>query len=107
MPAKNKCQSEAAFKRYVVRQLKGVNHLYFFIKEARSIRGIPDIIGCCCGRMFGWELKKSAKVYEKGSDRQFLQRYELLKIEKAGGIGRFVYPENFEYEFKVLRALSE
>ena len=94
---------EKAFKDKVRKRLSRVRGLYFFTKEAVSIRGIPDIIGCTRnGIFFAWELKRSRDdVYyktKKGikSSRAKMQWHNIKKIRKAGGIADFVYPENFE-----------
>lgn len=76
---------------------------WFFIKEAKSIRGIPDIIGCINGRFFALELK-SAKSFSKDTGRQALQTYRLRQIYEANGFGAFCYPENFE---RVMEALTD
>ena len=98
---------EKDFKKKVRTKLKHVRGLYFFTKEAMSIRGIPDIIGCTQnGRFFAWELKRSKwEVYyktKKGikcTGRTALQWHNIKKIRNAGGIAEFVYPENFEEKF--------
>jgi len=84
--------------------------LYFFTKEACSIRGIPDIIGCTRdGRFFGLELKRAkSEVYYKTKEglklhgRTKLQWHNIEKIRRAGGIADFVYPENFKEILKLI-----
>jgi penicillin-binding protein-related factor A (putative recombinase) len=76
--------------------LKDINGLYFFVKEAAAIRGIPDIIICYHGRFIAWELKRSQKVAESWRDGHELQKYNIKKINESGGIARIVYPENFQ-----------
>lgn len=87
---------ESNYKKKVISALKDIDGLYFFVKEAASIRGIPDIIGCYKGRFFAWELKRSEKESLKKRDGHELQKYVISKIVKAGGIGRITYPENFQ-----------
>lgn len=87
---------ERNFKRKVISELKDIKNLYFFVKEAAAIRGIPDIIGSYNGRFFAWELKRSQKVAETWRDGHELQKYNIKKINESGGIGRIVYPENFK-----------
>lgn len=84
---------EAKFQKKVLRELRQYKGLWVFTKEAASIRGLPDIIGCYMGKFFGWELKVSAAEARKGTGRIVLQSYTLDKINQAGGIGRIVYPE--------------
>jgi hypothetical protein len=76
--------------------------LYYFIKEAGSIRGIPDIVGCCNGHFFAWEAKPSAGEAAKTSGRIVLQKYTLTRIHQAEGIGMIVHPENFEESLNYL-----
>lgn len=67
---------------------------YYFTKEARAIRGIPDIICCVRGVFVALEVKRSkADVLKKGAK---LQAYNIEKINKAQGCAFFVYPENLE-----------
>ncbi len=65
------------------------------MKEAASIRGIPDIIGCYNGRFFALELKKDLKEASKSVGRIVLQQQAIKKITKAGGIGAIIWPEVF------------
>jgi len=102
---------EKNFKAYVLKRLKAAG-IYHFVKEAAALRGIPDIIGSCLspsGKFFGWELKRSKdEVYYKSkkgmklTGRTALQWHNIQKIRKSGGIGEFVYPENFEEKFQEL-----
>lgn len=55
--------------------------------------GIPDIIACICGVMFGIELKAP-----KGRATD-LQKLNISRINDAGGIGVILYPSGFD-EFK-------
>lgn len=87
---------EHDFQKKVKARLKAEPFLYEFTKEAAALRGIPDIIGCYKGRFFAWELKRSAKESRKLTGRIALQRHVLRLIQKAGGIGRLVHPDNFE-----------
>ncbi len=93
---------ESAFKEKVKKRLNAVDGLYFFVKEALALRGIPDIIGCYQGRFFAWELKRSYKESRKRTGRIVLQRHIIKLIKKAGGIGEIVYPENFDEKFEEL-----
>jgi hypothetical protein len=88
-------QPEALFKDKVVAKLKELGpECFFFVKEAGSIRGLPDIVGCYKGRFFGWELKKSLADTKKQTGRIVLQRHRLQQIQKAYGISALVCPEN-------------
>jgi penicillin-binding protein-related factor A (putative recombinase) len=86
----------------VKRRLDAVPNLYYFVKEALALRGIPDIIGCYQGRFFAWELKRSKKEAQKKTGRIVLQRHILKIIRKAGGIGEVVHPDNLEEKLEEL-----
>lgn len=66
-------------------------------KEAKAIRGLPDIIGCISGRMVMLEVKKSAEEYEKWDARQHLQSHVLEQYKTAGAYTAFIFPENERY----------
>lgn len=90
-------KNEAHFKDKVRDRLKSLGpECYFFIKEAKALRGIADVIGWYRGKPFAWELKKSQAEAMKDRDGHALQKYYLEQASNAGGLGRFVYPENFE-----------
>lgn len=84
------------------RKLDPVPDLYYFVKEALALRGIPDIIGCYKGRFFAWELKRSAKEASKTSGRIVLQKHFLGHINRAGGIGEIVHPDNLDQKLSEL-----
>lgn len=52
--------------------------------------GVPDLLVCCNGHFLGVELKGP-----KGRPSA-LQIYNLKKIDKSGGYGILLYPDNFE-----------
>ena len=87
---------EKNFKKKVISVLKDIDNLYYFVKEAAAIRGIPDLIICYRGRFIAWELKRSEKVALTWRDGHELQKYNIKKICDSGGIARVVYPENFK-----------
>lgn len=57
--------------------------------------GIPDILACVNGVMLAVEVKAS-----NGRPSE-LQKLNISRINKSGGIGVFLYPEGFE-QFKEL-----
>lgn len=67
------------------------------VKEAKAIRGLPDIIGCVSGRMVMLEVKKSADEYEKWDKRQHLQNHVLESYKLVGAYACFIYPECEKY----------
>lgn len=95
-------QPETRFKNLVTKKLKEIPDLYYFIKEAKALRGIPDVIGCYKGLFFGWELKKSKAEAQKNTGRIVLQRYILSLIQRSGGIGEIVHPDNLDEKLRQL-----
>ena len=94
---------ESAVKKQLLKRLKKIPNLYFFTKEAASLRGIPDIIGCYRGRFFALEIKRDLwSLYYKRTGkikiqgRQVLQNLTLTNIRKSGGFGCFIYPQNMD-----------
>ena len=85
---------EKDFQQRVLKRLRSHDDMYVFVKEAKSLRGIPDLIGCYKGQFFGWELKRSEAEARKNTGRIVLQKHILKLIQSAGGIGEIVYPEN-------------
>ncbi len=57
--------------------------------------GIPDILACVNGVMLAIEVKASNGIPSE------LQKLNISRINKSGGIGVFLYPEGFE-QFKEL-----
>jgi hypothetical protein len=55
--------------------------------------GIPDILCCIKGKFIALELKA-----ENGK-ASALQKYNIDKINKCGGLGYILYPDQFE-QFK-------
>jgi hypothetical protein len=97
----NMANPEAVFQKKVRATLKA-HGIWHFTKEAKSLRGLPDIIGCYQGTFFGWELKKSASECRRKTGRIVLQRYILKLIKSAGGVGEFVCPENLDQKLHQL-----
>lgn len=87
--------------------IKGIPNSWFFIKEAASIRGIPDVIGLINGKFVALEFKKSVSEARKKTGRIVLQRYNIGIVNKCGGYGTFIYPENFEDVYSHLLLLSK
>ena len=98
---------EHAFQKTVKDRLSNLEGCYHFTKEALAIRGIPDIIGCYKGRFFAMELKRSEKEASKRTGRIVLQRYTLRLIQKAGGFGWMVHPDNLESVLEELLNLEQ
>ncbi len=88
--------TESQFQKVVKKKLDKVDGLYYFVKEAKAIRGIPDIVGCLRGHFFAMELKKSQSEAQKNTGRIVLQRYTLRQIGLAHGLGYLVHPDNLD-----------
>lgn len=93
---------EHRFQRQIKSRLTKIDGLWHFTKEAVALRGLPDIIGVYRGHFFAWELKKNVREIRRQTGRIVLQRYILEQIQKAGGTGEFVCPENFEDKLQEL-----
>lgn len=104
-------QLESEFQRKVVKRLDALVKegypLYSFVKEAGSIRGIPDLVICANGFFLVWELKRSLAEAEKTSGRIVLQRYTLSRVHRAQGRGRIVHPDNLEEAMAELMLLLD
>ena len=53
--------------------------------------GIPDIIGCYCGRLVGIETKSPAAYRKPGHDLSALQKATLEDIKHSGGATLVTY----------------
>ena len=93
---------ERDFQQQVKKKLNSIEGMFHFTKEAKSLRGLPDIIGCYKGQFFGWELKRSLQEAQKQTGRIVLQRYILSLIQRAGGIGELVHPDNLDDKLREL-----
>jgi IS30 family transposase len=79
-----------------MKKLKAIPNSHFFSKEAGSIRGISDILGCVNGTFVAIEVKRSLEESKKYSPRNALQDKYLKDIQKVGGKAYKVFPENEE-----------
>lgn len=80
--------------RFVLPLLQKFPKTKYIIKQANSLRGIPDLICCINGKYVEFEVKKSVKELE--DYRHKLQEYEMDKTWKANGIAFTIYPENYK-----------
>lgn len=81
---------------------------WFFKTSQRQTRGIPDFIMCVNGFFVAMELKATAKEGLKAATNAMsLQAHFLSQIQKAGGMGIFVYPENWPLVFDNLQKRAE
>ena len=96
---------ESKFKNRVMRKLKEIDGGFFFTKEAMSLRGYPDILGCYRGRFIALEVKRSKADSTRATGRTPLQKYILEKINDAGGYATFIYPENEDEVFTTIKEM--
>ena len=99
-------QPETKFKEKIFPILKLLPNSFYFSAQMKSIRGIPDIVGCINGVFVGLELKKNRAESRRKTGRTVLQGHRLIQIRNAGGYGEFVYPENWEEIHKELSAIA-
>ena len=92
----NSSTLEHSFQKKVKKRVSQFSECWHFTKEALALRGLPDIMGCRRGRFFAWELKRDHKEANKKTGRIVLQLHILSLVNKAGGIGRIVHPDNLE-----------
>jgi hypothetical protein len=90
---------ETRFKLKVRAHLDLIPKSFFFKTQMLAIRGIPDFIGVINGRFVALELKVGKNKLDS------LQKWVLLKIEKAGGYAVELRPENFQEVIAELRSL--
>lgn len=95
-------QKETAFKEKIKPLIEKLPNTWVVKIQQRTLRGTPDLLICVNGLFVALELKKSDK---EASD--FLQDHNLDLINKAGGLGIKVYPENWDKVFLSLIALSK
>ena len=86
----------------VRKHLKMLPNLWFFKASERSLAGIPDFILCVNGIFVALELKRESK-----SKISRLQSHNLELINKSGGLGIVVNPDNWVKILAVLKTLSE
>lgn len=99
--------NEKVFERKLRVELKKLKNSYWFEKiEHQSIRGIPDISGVINGRAIYLETKGSLKEAIKKTKTNQLQNYRLLRLQEAGAVACFIYPENMANMYQQLLEMS-
>jgi hypothetical protein len=88
---KTSIPKESTFKKRVLSRLRKLSRIVTFTIQQASIRGTPDLLLCLNGRFVALELKRSSKA-----PATELQKYNVDRINKAGGYATLVYPENLE-----------
>ena len=95
--------SEANFQKKIIKYLESID-AYVFKHNASAISkaGVPDIICCYRGLFMGIEVKKDNK-----SKPTELQKYNLNKINKCGGVGIVLRPDKFELFKELIKGLEK
>lgn len=83
-------QNETKFKISLRKKLDQIPYSVWFKIQQRSIRGVPDFLGCVNGVFIALELKTDKGKLDK------LQQHYLMEIAAAGGYARMVAPKNQE-----------
>lgn len=101
--------AESKFQHSITKQfdewIKQGRKLYYFVKTAGSVRGIPDLIICANGAFVAWEVKPTEEEAAKESGRIALQKYTLTRIERANGKGAVVHPGNIKAALRALESV--
>lgn len=94
-------QPETLFKEKVQRRLRQEfgGEIWFFKTSERSVRGIPDIVICYCGRLVVWELKVDSPL-------ETLQEHVLRRVKAAGGVARVVTPKTLPEAIRELKEMK-
>ncbi len=80
-------ERESAIVNRIMERLKGVECGWFFKVHGGAFQaaGIPDVVGCLCGRFIALEVKRP------GGRPTRLQEWVLDRIRRAGGVAAVVY----------------
>lgn len=101
----NKTPKESSYQHKLLKKLRAIPNSWWAVKEAKSIRGLPDIYGCVNGIFVTLEVKRTIEEAQETSGRIVLQRQTILEVQKAGGYAAFIYPENERYLLEELKLL--
>lgn len=94
-------QSERMFRKKTYKEIDSLSNTFRESIQQVALRGSPDVILCINGKFVALEYKRSANA--KISK---LQEYKAEKISNAGGFHYFVYPENWDQVFGILKYFS-
>lgn len=96
---------EKDFQKWLLAELRRIPYSWFYSPPTRSVRGIPDILGCIGGIFISLELKRDKAA--RDSSRENLQKYVSQKIADAGGLSwDRVTPNTVEKILLELRDIS-
>jgi hypothetical protein len=94
-----KATPENKVKQKLVAYLKTIPNLFYYTATAgpMSTGGIPDIMGCHKGRLFGIEVKAPGRRGEKNRGASNLQVMQMHKIREAGGFAMMFDGEELDW----------
>lgn len=92
---------ETKFSAKVIKRLKWVDKCFVVRTQAGSIVGIPDLLICCNGYFFAWELKVG------GNHATVIQAHTINLIRLAKGKASVVTPETLETSIAHMVAYCE
>ena len=108
MALSKKLPLESNYQKRLVKKIRKMFPMcYLFVKEAKAIRGIPDLILTVNGRFIGLEVKRCESESKHRTGRTVLQRHNINKINRAGGYACFIYPENEEEVIEAISLISQ
>ena len=96
---------EKQFEKTFMDKAKRLPNSFWLDKSPpSSVRGISDRIGLINGVFVCLEFKSSIRAM--GHPREKLQKYFIERVNKAGGYGTFIYPENQDIVMDKLREIA-
>ena len=93
---------ETVFKERIRPKLDMVPDSWWIKTQMLATVGVPDFLGCVNGLFVAIELKASEADVIKS--RVTIQSYILHQINRSGGYGTYMYPENAD---KVIDEICE
>ena len=93
---------ETVFRARIRPSLEELPNTVLFGIQQVAIRGTPDFLLCIGGVFVALELKRDAKANVTA-----LQKYNIDRIKKAGGIAFVTWPENWHNVYSILKQLAE
>ena len=92
---------ETKFRKKVCGLIDKLPNSFGFSIQQLAIVGTPDKFYCINGWAVVPELKASEDAH-----RHPMQIYNLNRINKAGGFGFFLFPENWDMAYNFMKFLS-
>lgn len=94
-------KKETVFKERIRPLLDALPRSWWVKTQMLAVLGIPDFIGCVNGYFVAIELKKDGS-----SKASAIQEWVLGRIQKSGGIGLVVSPDDWAGTFRMLVDLA-